>query len=110
MRKVPEARVVKPSHQLVEESEQLVAQALGRELRVPVLAEAEAAFVCVIGLPVDRNARELRERRHRRSRVGANLSRYIPTLWRDCAECVREHARKYLVLNFKLHTLLKPIL
>ena len=71
--KVPEARVVKPSHQLVEESEQRVAQALGRELRVPVLAEAEAAFVCLIGLPVDRNARELRERRHRRSRVGANL-------------------------------------
>jgi hypothetical protein len=60
--KVPEARVVKPSHQLVEESEQRVAQALGRELRVPVLA-AETAFVRVIGLPVDRNARELRERR-----------------------------------------------
>ena len=60
--KVPVARVVKPSHQLVEESEQRVAQALGRELRVPVLA-AETAFVRVIGLPVDRNARELRERR-----------------------------------------------
>ena len=44
-----------------------VAQALGRELRVPVLAEAEAAFVRVIGLQVDRNARELRERRRRGS-------------------------------------------
>jgi hypothetical protein len=39
------------AHQLVEKSEQRVAQALGRELRVPVLAEAEAAFVRVIGLP-----------------------------------------------------------
>ena len=68
--KVPEARIVKPSHQRVEQGEQRIAQALGRELRVPVLAEAEAAFVRVIGLPVDRNARELRERG---SRVGANL-------------------------------------
>jgi hypothetical protein len=30
--KVPVARVVKPSHQLVEESEQRVAQALAREV------------------------------------------------------------------------------
>ncbi len=78
--KVPEPRIVKPSHQLVEESEQRVAQALGRELCVLVLAEAEAAFVRVIGLLVDRNARELRERRHRRSRVGPNLSSYGPTV------------------------------
>jgi hypothetical protein len=47
---------------------------------VLVLAEAEAAFVRVIGLLVDRNARELRERRHRRSRVGPNLSSYGPTV------------------------------